>query len=180
MGLPGAGKDVQSRLLADKLNCKVFSSGEHLRNLAKENSVFGRKVAKILDSGDLAPYWLSSFIVSEAFLLLDNNEAVIFDGIGRQESEARLFVDICTWLERDFRVIYLNVSEQTIVERINKRHVTEGRTDDDNIQDRLNKYNTHTLPALNFFRTTNKVIDIDGEPLPDVVATEVWQKVSAL
>ena len=178
MGRPGSGKGKQSELLAKKLNCKIFSSGARLRDIAKENSVLGHKVTKILDSGDLAPSWLASFLFGEVFLTLDNNETIIFDGVGRQEDEAKLFAEICNWLGRDFKVIYLNVSEKTVAERISKRHIAEGRTDDDNIQERFNKYNNQTVPALNFFHSIDKVIDVDGEPLPDVIAAEVWQKIN--
>lgn len=176
MGRPGSGKGVQTEILAAKLGSKVFSTGKRLRDIAKEDSVLGRKVGKILDSGDLVPSWLASFLFGEVFLSLNNKEVIIFDGIGRQESEAKLFAEICDWLGRDFQVINLDVSEKTVTGRINKRHVVEDRTDDDNIQDRFTKYNTQTMPALNFFRSIGKVIDIDGEPLPDIVAAEIQEK----
>src|SRR3989344_1814216 len=180
MGRPGSGKDVQSKVLASKLNGKLFSSGDRFRAIAKEDSVLGRKVAGILDSGNLAPYLLASFFVGEIFLSIKGEEVIIFDGIGRQESEAKLFSEICDWFERDFRIINLNLSEQTGVERINNRHKTEGRSDDDNIQDRFKKYDAHTEPALEYFRSIGKVIDIDGEPLPEVVEKEIQEKLSQL
>ena len=37
------------------------------------------------------------------------------------------------------------------------------------------------LSLLEFLEESiNKVIDIDGEPLPDAVFAELWQKISAL
>lgn len=180
MGLPGSGKGKQSELLAEKLKCKIFSTGVRVREIAQENSSFGHKIKEIHDSGDLTPSWFASFLFEEAYLALDNNEAIIFEGLGRIESEARLFAEISEWLGRDFRVIYLDVSEQSVIERLNKRRGIEGRADDSNIQNRFDNFNAQTIPALNYFRSLNKVIDIDGEPLPDAVFAELWQKVSTL
>lgn len=180
MGRPGSGKGKQSKLLAEKLKCKLFSTGARVREVAQENSSLGHKIKEIHDSGDLTPSWFVSFLFEEAYLALDNNEAIIFDGLGRKEPEARLFAEISDWLDRDFRVIYLDVSEQSVIKRLNKRRVIEGRADDSNIQNRFDNFNAQTIPSLNFFRSINKVIDINGGPLPDAVFAELWQKVSAL
>lgn len=180
MGRPGSGKGKQSELLAKKLNGRIFSSGVRVREIAQENSSLGRKIKAIHDLGDLTPSWFASFLFEEAYLALDDNEVIIFEGLGRKEPEARLFTEISEWLGRDFRVIYLDVSERSVIERLDKRRAIEGRADDSNIQNRFDNFNTQTIPSINYFRSINKVIDIDGEPLPDVVFAEVWQKVSAL
>lgn len=175
-GRPGSGKGTQSELLARKLGCKVFSSGKRLREMAKEASALGRKVGEILDSGNLVPAWLSSFLFEEVILSLKSGETIIIDGAGRREPEARLFAEVCGWLGRDFLVINLNVSEKTVVERLNRRRAIEGRADDSNIQNRFDSYNLYTVPALDFFYSMGKVVDVDGEPLQDAVFTEVWGK----
>ena len=180
MGRPGSGKGKQSELLAEKLKCRIFSTGNRVREVAQKDSSLGRKVKEVSESGGLVPSWLASYLFEEAYLALDDKEIIIFEGLGRKESEARLFNEISEWLGRDFVVIYLNVSEKTIFERLNKRLAIEGREDDKNIQNRFDNFNTQTIPSLNFFRSINKVIEINGEPLPDVVFAEIWQKVSSL
>ncbi|KKQ83270.1 MAG: adenylate kinase [Parcubacteria group bacterium GW2011_GWB1_38_8] len=180
MGRPGSGKGAQSKLLAQKLGCKVFSTGGHMREIAKRDSFFGRKIKEIVDSGGLTPYWFASFVFEEILFSLEGNEKVVFEGIGRKEAEARLFTEISEWLGRDFIVIYLDVSEKTIIERLKKRRLKEGRVDDNNVQNRLNNYNTDTIHAIDFFRSIGKVIDIDGEPSPDAIANLIWEKLSVL
>jgi len=177
MGRPGSGKGAQSKMLAEKLNCNIFSSGNRVRAIGKENSTLGRRVKEISDSGDLTPWWFASYLFEEVLFKLDDGEKIVFEGAARTEPEAHIFAEISEWLKRDFRVIYLNVSEDTIVKRLEKRSLIEGRADDRNIQNRFDKYNIQTLPALEFFRSIGKAIDIDGEPLEDVVAAEVWGKI---
>ena len=179
MGRPGSGKGAQSKLLAEKVGGRMFSTGDRVREIAKEDSTLGQKVKEVSESGGLTPSWFASFLFEEVLLRLSSDEIIVFEGMGRKEPEARLFAEICEWLGRDFRVIYLDVSEQSIKDRLRKRLEIEGRVDDNNLENRLDNYNAQTIPALNFFRSIGKVIDIDGEPLPDVVAQEVWQKISA-
>ncbi len=180
MGRPGSGKGAQSKLLAQRLGCKVFSTGGHMREMAEKDSFFGRKIKEIVNSGGLTPYWFASFVFEEVLFSLEGDEKVVFEGIGRKEAEARLFTEISEWLGRDFVVICLNVSEETVFERLKKRRLKEGRVDDNNIQNRLDNYNTDTVPSIDFFRSIGKVIDIDGEPAPDAIAALIWEKLSVL
>jgi adenylate kinase family enzyme len=177
MGRPGSGKDVQAEFLSNKLGCKVYSIGGRLREIARQDSKFGHKVSETIDSGDLTPVWLASYLFQEVILNLDDNENAVMHGVGRREPEARLFSEVCNWIDRDFIIINLEVSEKTVIERLNKRSKVEKRGDDDDVQNRFNEFNKHTVPALNFFRSIGKVIDIDGEPVEEVVAAEVWQKI---
>lgn len=180
MGRPGSGKGKLSEMLALKLKCRIFSTGGRVREISKANSSLGRRIKGIQESGGLTPAWFASFLFEEVLLALEDNVAIVFEGLGRKEPEARLFSEICEWLGRDYRVVYLDVSEQTVMERLNKRREVEGRVDDSNIKNRFDNYNVQTIPALNFFRSVGKVIDVNGEPLPNVVFDEVWQKVLAL
>jgi len=182
MGLPGSGKGKQATLLSEKTGLPVVSTGETLRQLAKGGKVISGKIAEILNSGKLMPYWFGSYISQQALLEFPEGTGAIFDGVGRTEPEARLFADICDWLGRDFRVLNIKVSEAAVAERLRKRQEIEGRKDDNPLvfQNRLKNFYEHTVPAVEFFRSIDKVIDIDGEPLPDVVFAELWQKVSAL
>lgn len=180
MGRPGSGKGTQAKILSDRLDCKVFSTGGRLREITKQNSTLGREVKKTIDSGNLIPFWLASYLFEGALLDLEDEGKIIFDGVGRREAEAKLFVEVNEWLKRDFMVVYLDVSEETVTERINKRSKKDKRADDDDIQERFKEFNKHTVPALDFFRSIDKVIDIDGEPTEEDIAKEIWEKISKI
>src|SRR3989344_3768759 len=123
MGRPGSGKGKQSELLALKLEYKVFSTGNRVREIARQDSSLGHRIKDISESGGLTPSWFASFLFEETLLGLADNEAIIFEGVGRKEPEARLFAEICEWLWRGFLVIFLGVFEETILQRLNKRRL---------------------------------------------------------
>ena len=182
MGLPGSGKGKQTELLSEKTGFMVASTGSKLREVIKKGNTIGKKVAEVMNSGELMPSWFVSYIFQQALFEIKEGEGIIFEGAGRIEAEARLFTEVCGWLERDFRILHIKVSETVVAERLRKRQEIEGRQDDAPVvfQNRLKNFYEHTAPAIEYFRSINKVIDIDGEPLPNVVFAELWQKVSAL
>lgn len=181
MGLPGAGKGKQSELLSTRTGFLIHSTGDEYRKMAREDGVAAKKVAEVLAAGGLQPAWLSSYMFQKTLLTLPLEKGVIFEGVGRKEPEARLFSEVCEWLGRDFRIVYLNVKEETSIERLNKRREIEGRADDlpEIMQNRFKNFHDNTVPAVEYFRSIGKVIDIDGEPLPDKVGEEVWEKLNA-
>lgn len=182
MGLPGSGKGKQAELLREKTGFNIFSTGRKLREMVEAGGVLGNKIDEVMTTGALMPPWLALYLYQKALLEVGENEGIIFEGVNRYEVEARTFTEICEWLKRDFRIFHIKVSEATIMERLEKRQEIEGRKDDDPVilQNRLKNYRDNTVPAIEYFRSLNKVIDINGEPLPDEVFAEVWRNVSAL
>lgn len=182
MGMPGSGKGKQSEILNQKTGFQIFSTGGEMRNIAKTDNVLGNKLKEITDSGELAPAWLAAYVFQHFLLSLPQDSGVIFEGVGRKEPEAKLFNEVCEWLARDFRVLHLNVSKETAITRLNKRRGIEGRLDDDPsiLENRFKNFYLDTEPAINYFRSVGKVIEIDGEPLPDVVASEIDEKIKGL
>ena|SRR3989344_1974067 len=182
MGLPGSGKGKQSELLSAKTGYPICSTGAELRKLAAGGSALGKKVADIMATGGLNPSWLATYVFQKSILELPLDNGVIFEGVGRKKEEAQLFAEICEWLGRDFRIINLVVAEDTSRDRLNKRRDIESRADDhpDVLNERFKNYHASTSPALEYFRSIGKVIDINGEPLPDVVAAEIEEKLSKI
>lgn len=164
-GRPGSGKSVQAKLLSEKTGYSIFSPGQRYRDIATQETSFGRKIKEIIDNGLLGPYWLSTYLFQNAILNIDDADGIIFEGIGRKEAEAKMFNETMEWLGRDYRVINLITGEEVITKRLTLRHDIESRNDDDpeDIPVRIAEYNTHTLPAINFFGSVGKCIDVNGE-----------------
>lgn len=182
MGLTGSGKGKQAELLSEKTSFPVVSTGGRLREIVKVGDAVGKKVGEVMNSGELMPSWFVQYIFQQALFEVKENDGIIFEGACRMEPEAKLFAEVCDWLGRDFRVLHLKVSETTVAERLQNRYKIENRKDDHPLvlQKRLKNFYEHTAPAIEYFRSINKVIDVDGEPLPNVVFAELWQKVSVL
>lgn len=182
MGRPGAGKGTQSELLSQRLGLPIFSTGDRVREIAKEPTRLGHKIAEISNSGGLTPHWFASYLFQEALFKLKDEDGIIFEGVGRKVEEAELFHEIMEFLDRDYRVINLETSEDTVTGRLKKRAEVSGRADDhgDKLQTRFKHFDDHTSPALKFFDSKDKILHVDGEPLPDAVHAEVMQKIESI
>ncbi|MDE2071244.1 MAG: nucleoside monophosphate kinase [Patescibacteria group bacterium] len=164
MGRPGAGKGTQAKLLAKKLGAEVYSSGNRLREMAKGHGFVARKIKDVIDSGGLLPSWLSSHLFEGALLMLEPEELVVFEGACRRLEEARAFDRVVAWLERPYKAVFINVSDEESEKRLNARRAVERRADDasDTVIERLAEYEENTRPAVEFLRERGVLVEIDG------------------
>lgn len=165
LGKPGSGKGEQSKLLAEKTGFDIVSSGGRFREIAMQETIVGRKVGDIINHGHLMPHWFASYIFLDIALNLDDNDGVIFDGAARKKPEAELFDSVMEWLERPYRALFLNVSDEVAVERIMKRKTLQEREDDsdDAVRTRIKEYYEEAFPAIEHFRSTGNCIEINGD-----------------
>ena len=171
LGKPGAGKGMQSKLLADTTGYKIFSSGNRLREIASHDTSVGRKVKAVIDNVELMPHWFASYLFQEAILHTRQDEGIIYEGSCRKEPEAILFDEVMGWLDRPYRAIFITAPDEVIVDRLLKRGEIEGRADDseEKIQVRLRAYRDEVKDAIEYFRNTGNLIEINGEGSPQEV-----------
>jgi len=173
VGKPGCGKDTQAGLLSKTTGWPIISSGDQFRALAEEESVLGRKIKKEIDAGALAPDWLAMHLYLASLLRLADESSVIFDGFSREVSQAKLIVKSLAWLKRPFTVLNIAVSDDSIKRRLALRAQTSGRADDGAVEERLKEYYAYTEPAIAFFKNEGVLIEINGEPSPEEIATDI-------
>lgn len=173
VGKPGCGKGTQTKLLSEKTGWPIIAAGAQFRGIAAEDTPVGRKVREEIEAGLLAPYWFAIYLYQKALFALPEGQSVILDGFNRKEEEARLVIDSLRWLGRPFSVVHLDISDETVISRLQKRRETDPRADDLNVDQRLVEYHTHTEPAIELFRTEGVLIDIDGEQSPEAITASV-------
>jgi len=180
IGRPGSGKSVQAKMLANLMEYKRFSPGEKFREIATHDTALGNKIKGIMDSGLLGPSWLSIYLFQNVILNIEDSEGIVFEGVGRKEEEAKKFDETAKWLDRDYKVIDVVVSEEEITKRLALRKNKESREDDDpeDVIVRIKEYDTHTLPAIDFFKSIGKYIEINGEQTVEVVHKELIKKIN--
>lgn len=176
IGKPGCGKDTQAELLSEKTGWTVISAGGQFRELALEDSMLGRKIKKEIDSGALAPDWIALHLYLKSLFAVPEEQGIIFDGFSRELSQAKLILKSLAWLERQFRVINIAVSDESVRERLALRSKKAGRADDGAVDERLREYYEHTEPAIEFFIKEGALIEIDGEPAPEIIAEDIRGK----
>lgn len=166
IGIAGAGKSVQGKLLAKKLEATWMSIGELLRSQASE------KLKKNLLKGNLLEDERIIKLV-EDYLGSENSRLLILDGFPRTITQAQWLVDQCqTGKVQIEGVINVIVSEQVVKERLALR----GRADDNEqvVAKRLKEYKEVTLPVVEYLSQSNiKVFDIDGEKTVEEVHAQI-------
>ncbi len=163
IGKPGSGKGTQAKLLSEKTHWPVLVSGDMFRALAKEDSFEGKKTKAENDAGLLAPDWWATYFFQKSILNHPHEQGVIFDGFGRKVPEAKVVIDVLTWLERPFSAVHIKVSDEEIRTRLALRGTTSGRADDAAIEKRLEEYRTFTDPSIEVFRAAGKLVEVEGE-----------------
>lgn len=171
MGGPGSGKGTQGKLLAEKLGCPIYSTGVLCREYAAKDTYFGRRVKEVIESGDLMPEWFSIYLFEDRLITLEPNDVMVFDGSGRKVLEAQRFNEVHEWLKRPYKVVYINVSEEELRKRLHLRRTEQGRADDTDkaVEERFLQFKEHTLPSVEFFRSTGNLVEVSGEhPIEEV------------
>lgn len=121
LGPPGAGKGTQARILVDGRNMIQLSTGDMLRDARSSGTAMGKKVAAIMDAGELVTDAIVIGLIEEK-LEGDHGGGFIFDGFPRTLAQADALNDILakhgTGLDH---VIAMEVNEKALVARITAR-----------------------------------------------------------
>lgn len=165
-GPPGSGKGTQSEKLIAKYNFKHLSTGDLLRNEISKKTPLGLEAKKFMDKGQLVPDEVVIGMISSA---LDNNPNVVgflFDGFPRTAAQAEALDKLLELKHQSINVMLaLDVSEEELVKRLQKRGETSGRTDDNQqvIRTRILEYNRKTSPVSDYYRKSKKAVMVKGE-----------------
>jgi len=172
LGNVGSGKGTQAELLSEKLNYKILNTGKVFRELRQKDTPLGKRVREVYDSGDLLPDWFPMYLFKQELFQLGENDGLILDGAVRTLGQAQEFDEVLDWSKRDYAVIDVQVSEDEVVNRMQKRD-RDTLDSDDNIKVRLEEYEKKTAPAIKFFKERGKVLEINGEQARGDVFTDI-------
>lgn len=196
LGAPGSGKGTQAKLLIKKFNLEYFGSGRSLRMRQRINDFTGKKLKKVMNRGELVPSFVVSKLWIDVFEKLKrkgNFKGLVLDGSPRKKLEAKIFNGAVKWYEweKNFKVIFIDVSEKESISRLMKRRqckkcgrivpwidkfktlkkcdkcgsVLTVRADDKPkaIKKRWEEFRKEVIPTINFFKKQKKLIKINGK-----------------
>ncbi len=88
IGLPGAGKGTQARLLSELLEIPQISTGDILREQVEEGTHLGIEARTFMDRGEYVPDGVMVRMVQERLLEPDASKGFILDGFPRTVHQA--------------------------------------------------------------------------------------------
>jgi len=191
-GAPGVGKGTQAKILSEKLNIPHISTGDILRQAAKEETDLGKKAQEVMNRGELVPDDVMVGIVKERLNKPDCKNGFILDGFPRTEVQAVALDKLLKELNIN-QVVIINIyaDEEELVKRLNSRRACKEcgkifsleeikgldkcpncgaedsfylRDDDkeDVIRNRFKIFKSTTIPVLNYYQERGKVISVNG------------------
>jgi len=178
LGGPGCGKGTQCERIVAKYGYTHLSSGDLLRDEVQSGSDRGKHLNAIMEKGDLVPLEDVLELLAEAMLAkVSSSKGFLIDGYPREQAQGVQFEESilpCTW------VLYFDVPDDTMVERLLHRAKTSGRVDDneETIKKRLATFHKHSEPVIQYYK--NKCSSILATSSPDAVFAEVQKALDAL
>ena len=89
LGLPGAGKGTQARVLSERLDIPQISTGDTLRDAVQEGTPLGIQARIYMDRGEYVPDGVMVRMVDERLHEPDASKGFILDGFPRTVPQAR-------------------------------------------------------------------------------------------
>ncbi len=166
-GRQGAGKGTQCALLIERYGAVHISTGDILRAAVAEGTEFGRKADEYMSAGNLVPDEVMIGIVKDRLAKHDVVEhGFLLDGFPRTELQAQALIDTLGTHGIDL-AINIDVPLEIVRERIAGRN----RADDtrEAVERRLQDYEAKTVPAVRWFSTIGKLVEVDGVGTEDEV-----------
>jgi adenylate kinase len=203
LGPPGTGKGTMAKKIHKKYGLVQISTGDLFRDNIKNKTVLGKKVQKLLDSGELMPDQLTFDMLKDRLGKEDLDKGFILDGYPRTIPQAELLEKDNVEIHGVFNFI---AKEKTILQRLGGRwtckkcgeifHETNmppkkaGICDNDGgelyqrddqkpaaIKVRLKEYKNKTEPLITYYKKKGLLIDIDTERSVDEIFQEVCDAV---
>ncbi len=189
LGAPGAGKGTQAEVVSEALGIPQISTGNILREAAKNGTEYGLKAKAAMDSGALVSDEIVIGILKERIAEDDCKNGFILDGFPRTVPQAEALDAMNIRIDK---VIELSVPDETIKERVSGRRVCEGcgasyhvmfkpskvegvcdkcgaatiiRKDDqpETVLERLAVYHEKTAPLKDYYEKQGKLVTVIGQ-----------------
>ena len=177
-GPPAAGKGTQAKRLVEARKMVQLSTGDMLRAAIASGSELGKKVAGVMERGELVTDEIVIALIEERLPEAEAAGGASFDGFPRTLAQAQaLDVMLKSRGSQIDQVVRLKVDDQALMQRIAGRFAESGRPDDnpDSFKVRLDANNSQTAPLRPYYPRQGKLVEVDGMGSIDAVAAGIDQ-----
>ncbi|PWZ01199.1 UMP-CMP kinase, partial [Testicularia cyperi] len=195
LGGPGAGKGTQCARLVNDYGFVHLSAGDLLRaEQQRPGSEYGAMIADYIKEGKIVPMEVTVALLSNAIAealskqgeseagtsipeehkskWVDGKGRFLVDGFPRKMDQAIKFDEsVCA---SQF-VLFLNATEEVMLERLLERGKTSGRADDnmESIKKRFQTFVETSMPVVDYYRQQDRVVEVDSIKSVDDVYAEI-------
>lgn len=198
LGIPGAGKGTQARLLEESLGVPQVSTGDIFRYNLKNQTELGLLAKSYMDRGDLVPDEVTIRMVEDRLQQPDASKGAILDGFPRNLMQAKTFDEISAVYGGIKLVPLINLDDEEAIRRVTGRrscrtcgavyHIDfnppkqagicdiDGgelyQRDDDKLEtvrNRLYVYYKQTSPLIGYYFAKSLLVELDGTQPIEVV-----------
>lgn len=165
IGPQGSGKGTQGKVLAERLGYFYWEMGGILREEAKKDTPFGRKVKELIDNGQLLEDQELFRVLNTELPEVIKHKRLLFDGVPRTVPQGLHLVNYLGQNGyKEFAAVHIDVPREESVKRLLERAHHEFRTDDtpEKINLRLDTYDKETKPVLKFLEGIGDLHTING------------------
>ena len=199
LGKQGAGKGTQAARVAEHYGVVHLATGDIFRAAARDETELGIEARKYIDRGELVPDKIVIGVVREHLMADDGalvRNGFVLDGFPRTQVQA-IELDVALGPDALHVVANLDVPTEVVLRRIAGRrvcvqcgttyHIDQPPKDpwfcdvcgghvvqrDDDTEDavmrRLELYEIQTLPVIQYYRRSGRLLNVDGDGGSDEV-----------
>lgn len=207
LGAPGSGKGTQAGLAAEQLGISHVASGDLFRAAVNRGDELGNKVKSYMEKGLLVPDDITIKMIMQRISEPDCANGFMLDGFPRTLEQAKALDTAMAERQAVIdRVVYINVSTDELVRRLGGRFIcrecqtpyhmvssppkTPGKCDKcggelyqrpddtpDTVKKRIDVYLSDTAPLIDYYRASNKLVEVSGEGDIDNISKSLIQAI---
>ncbi|CAG7612585.1 Adenylate kinase [Paenibacillus solanacearum] len=124
LGLPGAGKGTQAKIIVEHLRIPHISTGDLFRKAAQDHTPLGLTAKVYMDKGELVPDEITIGLATDRLAEQDCAAGFLLDGFPRSLNQAQALRSELAASGRTIdHVVYVQVDERLLFERLTGRRV---------------------------------------------------------
>lgn len=183
-GPEGSGKGTQAKLLSEKYNLPVLTSGDLVRKTAQENQEkIGQECRQALTSGTYVSDDTMYVLWEEALKGEEAKKGFILDGFPRTYSQAQFLqqkIEYNNYILDAFVHLYLSDEDSQKRLALRSRKLFEGSTinhdDPSLVARRLTEFRKHEGEIVKFYKERNILIEVNAAETVEKVFQEIVHK----
>lgn len=210
IGPPGSGKGTQSSKIGASLGIPKISTGDILRAVASEKTLFAESIRNTISSGGLVSDEILATLIKSRLASSDCENGFILDGYPRNTEQAIYLESLLSEAKYYIVVVEIDLPEDVLIKRVTgrfscklcgaiynkyfretkKKGVCDEcgslefvyRSDDSEVvvTERLREYARQTLPVIDFYKSKKMLHKIDGNKTACDVYTDLMSIFSQL